>query len=320
MTLAAPQSVSGLSFKSNAYTITGSTLTVSGANINVDSGATATIGSVVAGNVGLVKNGAGTLNLTNSNSYAGGTTVNAGTLQVSADGNLGADPGSFAGGNITLNGGTLRFGGNFDISNNRGITLGASGGTIDTQGFTNASGYNATAGGFSGAGDLTKLGSGTFFAAATSGGLNTTWKGKLIIKQGTWKIVASDGLPYNVPSADGLQAGQVTLDGGTWQIGATKSITNALRGITIAAGGGTIDTLGFNLTWAGPVAGASTTATLTKIGSGTLQFNSSANPGTYAGNFNINDGTVVLNGGSAWGDTSAINLANAAGSGIDHQR
>ena len=41
---------------------------------------------------------------------------------------------------------------------------------IDTQGFSNSGGYNATAGGFSGPGDLTKLGTGTFFAAATSGG------------------------------------------------------------------------------------------------------------------------------------------------------
>src|SRR6185503_11550513 len=102
-------------------------------------------------------------------------------------------------------------------------------------------------------------GSGTFFAAATSGGANTTWKGRLIIKEGIWKIVASDGLPYNVPAADGLQAEQVTLDGGTWQIAATRSITNANRGITVTANGGTIDTPGIDLTWAGPLAGTTTT-------------------------------------------------------------
>jgi fibronectin-binding autotransporter adhesin len=58
---------------------------------------------------------------------------------------------------------------------------------------------------------------------------------------------------------------------------------------------------------------------LTKIGSGTLQFNSSANPGTYAGNFNINGGTVVLSGGTAWGDLSAITLANTAGAALTIQ-
>ena len=62
VTLSAPQSVNSLSFKSNGYTITGSTLTLNGPSINVDAGATATINSAVAGSSGLVKMAAGTLN------------------------------------------------------------------------------------------------------------------------------------------------------------------------------------------------------------------------------------------------------------------
>src|SRR3954463_3881669 len=49
VTLTAPQSVTSLSFKSNGYTMTGSTLMMTGSNVNVDSGATATINSAVAG-------------------------------------------------------------------------------------------------------------------------------------------------------------------------------------------------------------------------------------------------------------------------------
>ena len=71
---------------------------------------------------------------------------------------------------ITLDGGTLQFGASFNINNNRAIILGAGGGTIDTQGFSNPGGYNATNGGFRGSGNLTKIGSGTFYAAATTGG------------------------------------------------------------------------------------------------------------------------------------------------------
>lgn len=313
VTLSAPQSVSSLTFKTNGYAVAGSTLTMTGSSVTVDAGATATISATVAGNFGLAKSGAGTLNLTSSNSYSGGTSVNAGTLQASSDGNLGVAPGSFTAGNITLNGGTLRFGGNFDINNNRGITLGASGGTIDTQGFTNAAGYNASQGGFRGAGDLTKLGSGTFFAAATTGGANVSWTGKLILKEGTWKMVASDGLPYNVPAADGLQPAQVTIDGGTWQMGATMNVANGRRGITVTAAGGTIDTQSFNFTWAGPLNGTASTAALNKIGSGQLQFNTPTTAlGNYNGNLNITGGTVVLNGGAAMGDLAAINLANTA--------
>lgn len=323
VTLSAPQSAEGLQFKSNGYTITGSTLTVSGSTISVNSGMIGAINSTLIGGAGVNKTGPGTLVLDNaSNTYTGGTTVSAGVLRASVDGNLGAAPGSFAAGNINLDGGTLRFGDNFDINGNRGITLGVAGGTIDTQSFSTINGYNSTDpnfdGGFRGDGDLTKVGSGTFFAAAATTGSNADWKGRLILKEGTWKIVASDGLPYNVPLADGLKADHVTLDGGTWQLGATFSVTNARRGVTVTANGGTVDTQHFNFTWAGPWAGNVPNANLNKIGSGTLRLNSSAGvgPGTYAGNFNVNGGTLQLNGGTAIGDLASINLANTTGVGL----
>ena len=313
VTLASPQSVNSLSFKSG-YSLSGSTLTMAGSFVNVDSGVSATINSTIAGAGGLAKTGPGTLILGNVNSYSGGTTILGGVLRASSDANFGAVPATLTQ-DITLNGGTLQFASSFDISNNRAIALGPNGGTIDTQGFSNPSGYNATAGGFRGPGDLTKIGSGTFFAAATSGGANTTWKGRLIIKEGTWKIVASDGLPYNVPTADGLKADQVTLDGGTWQMGATISVTNARRGITVAAGGGAIDTQGFDFTWAGPIAGTTTTSTLTKLGSGTLRFTgvAGATINNYNGNVNIAAGTLRLDAGVSMGDLAAINVANVSG-------
>ncbi len=322
VTLSAPQSVNSLSFKSNGYTITGSALTMTGSSVNVNSGVTATINSIVAGSSGLAKNGAGTLQLGGTNSYTGGTTVNAGTLQVSADGNLGADPGSFAAGNITLNGGTLRFGGNFDLSNNRGITLGASGGTIDTQGFTNASGYTQ-ADGIQGSGNLTKLGSGTFFMNTPAGQLNNSWTGNLVLKEGTWKITERGGIPYNANNDAVYRPGQITFDGGTLQITATMTVTSNYRGITISGGGGTFDTQSSNFTWGGPVIGSVASASFNKIGSGQLQFNTATaagtGPGTYAGIFNINGGTVVFSGGGAWGDSSAVNLANIDALGLTVQ-
>ena len=230
VTLGAAQSVNSLSFKSNGYTLTGSTLTMAGSIVSVDSGVTATINSAIAGSAGLIKTGSGTLKLGGTNTFSNGTMINGGVVQVSSDANLGTAPAvdtSATTSNITLNGGTLQFGGSFDISGTRGIVLGPAGGTIDTQGFSTINGYVAKAGGFTGPGNLTKIGSGTFFAAATSGGLNTTWKGSLIIQQGTWKIVATDGLPFNPTLADGLQAAQITLDGGTWQADANINATSA---------------------------------------------------------------------------------------------
>jgi autotransporter-associated beta strand protein len=305
--------VDSLTFKSN-YTLTGSSIALVRPFVSVDAGVTATINSAVGGGIGVTKSGPGTLRLlptSGSNSFTGGTTINEGAVQVAVDAALGLAPSTLVT-NISLDGGTLQFGGNFNLANTRGIGIGPAGGTIDTQSFTNAAGYNAT-NGFRGPGNLTKTGAGTFFASAPGAGFNTLWTGNLIIKQGTWKIIASDGLPFNPPAAAGLQPAQVTLDGGTWQMGAAISVTNSRRGITVAAGGGTIDTQNFSLSWAGPLAGDVTTATLNKIGAGLLRFNTIGTaPASYAGNLNVNAGTLQLDGGAAMGDLASINLANAA--------
>lgn len=57
-------------------------------------GVTGTGGAVVT--TGLIKTGAGIMTLTGANSYAGGTTVNAGTLTVGTGGTLGANTGALA--------------------------------------------------------------------------------------------------------------------------------------------------------------------------------------------------------------------------------
>ncbi len=297
-----------LSFSANRQFVMGY-----GGGVIDTAGNNATIPGVISGDT-LTKTGAGTLTISGTNTHSGNS-VTGGTLVVGSDANLGAAPASFTTGNIALDGGTLQFGASFNIMGNRGIQLGTGGGTVDTQGFSNPSGYNAFHGGFTGPGDLTKRGSGTFFAAATTGGANTTWKGRLILKEGTWKIVASDGIPYNVPSTDPVQAGQVTFDGGTLQIGNTINVTNGRRGMTVAPGGGTIDTQNFNFGWIGPLAGTDPAAVLTKIGSGNLQFNTNSVPvpATYAGHLSVMEGSLVLSGGAAMGDLASVELANVSG-------
>jgi autotransporter-associated beta strand protein len=154
VTLGAAQAVNSLTFKSSGYTITGSTLTLSESSVTVDAGVTATISSVLAGTAGLVKNGAGTLVLTNSSNqtsgYTGGTTINAGTLNI-ASGTI-----SHSGVAVTINNGaTLQFTGNFTLAAARSVTLGTGGGLIDTNG------NNDTIAGVIGGTSINKVGAGT---------------------------------------------------------------------------------------------------------------------------------------------------------------
>lgn len=90
-----------------------------------------TLGSI-SGPTGLIKSGTGTLLMSLSNAYTGGTTITGGTLAITSDTALGAVPNAFQSGSIMLNGGALRLDGAFQLNGNRGLMLGAAGGTLDT--------------------------------------------------------------------------------------------------------------------------------------------------------------------------------------------
>jgi fibronectin-binding autotransporter adhesin len=86
----------GLEFATDGYSLAGGRLTLTGSStaantVTVGSGATATIASVLAGSGGVNKAGPGTLVLSGSNTYTGGTTVAAGTLQVATGASLRGD-------------------------------------------------------------------------------------------------------------------------------------------------------------------------------------------------------------------------------------
>lgn len=88
VTVSGGVTASGLKFDTTGYTLTGSTITLSGSAIPmIDTGAlNATINSELAGTQGFNKIGAGTLTLGSANSYSGDTTIKAGTLKLGASG------------------------------------------------------------------------------------------------------------------------------------------------------------------------------------------------------------------------------------------
>ena len=107
-----------------------------------------TYAGTLSGSGTLLQYGPGTLTLTGSNTYTGGTAFS-GTLRVDRDANLGA-----AGGAVVIGGGTLQIGA--DMATARSIGLGSAGGMIDTGAFR-----LDVSGSVSGPGALIKNGAGT---------------------------------------------------------------------------------------------------------------------------------------------------------------
>lgn len=97
VTLGADVSVSNITVSVDNYEITGSdTLTLVGTGV-INNVGSATISAPIAGDNGLTKTGSDKLTLSGANTYTGGTTLDGGTLEISADNNLGD-----SGGDITV--------------------------------------------------------------------------------------------------------------------------------------------------------------------------------------------------------------------------
>ena len=107
---------------------------------------------------GLTKAGNGILALTGNNSFTGGATINACTLNANADAALGATSGAIG----INNNATLQAGGALTTTA-RTLTLGTGGGTIDTNGNTVTFGAGSTIAGTT----LTKVGAGKLVLAGT---------------------------------------------------------------------------------------------------------------------------------------------------------
>ncbi|MDR6635759.1 fibronectin-binding autotransporter adhesin [Phyllobacterium sp. 1468] len=271
----------GMQFASNGYVVNGdgvelvddstqaglqSVIRV-GDGTGAGAGYVATIASALSGATQLVKMDLGTLVLSGTNTYTAGTAINGGTLQVSADANLGA-----AGGALSLNGSTLR--NTLAVTSGRAVTLNAGGGSFETL---DALTLNGVVGG---TGVLTKTGAGTLELSGAN-----TYAGGTVVDAGTVEVSADANL--------GNAGGGLTFNGGTLHSTATFT---AARNVTLNAGGGTFDTdNGTALMLANVVVGA---GALTKDGGGALTL---TNTNTYAGGTTISAGTLQLGNGGALG-------------------
>ena len=225
-------SANGMQFVVDGYRIQGASITLkdaesiirvgAGANAQADN-VTATIASELTGNAALVKTDLGTLVLTADNSYLGGTTIRAGTLQVSKDANLGD-----AAGDVRISKGVLR--NSAEFTTERAIIIGIGGATLDTQANLNVAGV------ISGAESLTKTGAATLVLTG-----NNTYGEGTTIRAGAVQLgnggttgwiegdVVTDGRLIFNRSDDVSFAGNISGSGGIVQAGpgsTTLSATN----------------------------------------------------------------------------------------------
>jgi len=235
-------SAAGLQFATGGYTITGGAVALTGsqATIRVGDGSTAgagyttTINAALSGAAQLAKTDAGTLVLGGTNSYAGGTLINGGVLQISSDANLGE-----AAGTVTFDGGTLAT--SASLSSARGFAA-AGAGAISTAGGTTLT----LTGPLSGAGTLTKTGGGTLLLTGDGGahggatlvgagilrvdgvlgGATTVTAGGRL--EGVGRVGSVVNLGVVAPGGDAL--GTLTLAGGYAGNGGTLEIAAALGG------------------------------------------------------------------------------------------
>jgi autotransporter-associated beta strand protein len=352
--LAADRSFAGITFNSGAgtFTLSGNRITLGGDVTNSStnlqtinlamilsadrtfttsaSGGDLTIGGVLSetgGARGIVKAGTGTLILSAVNTYTGGTTLSAGTLQLSGSGTLGGTSGALA-----VNGGTL------DL-NGTNQTVGALSGSSGTILNNNSTAKTLTVGTGDGTGSYGGViadktsGTGTLALTKTGAGTqtltgNNTYTGTTTISAGTLSassIVVSGGSSNLGNATSAVILGDASNQGTLSYTGAAATYT---RGFTVNAGGGQLTNAGSGLLTVS-TGGISTSGTFTagaasgkdiaissvisggggftKTGADTVTL-TGAN--TYNGATTVNNGTLTLDNNNS---TTSGRLTNTSG-------
>ena len=287
------------------------------------------IGNNGAGAVAVTKSGVGTWTLASSNSYSGGTTVNAGTLTSTVvggfgTGNVTVNPTGIAGTTAdaaTLNSlGSIASTANVTVNSNSGTAIG----TLNFNGTTPAIGSLAGTGSVV----LNNAGGTTLTINGSGGTANSSFSG--VISQGT----AAGSLVSTTPGVVTL-SGPNTYTGGTTVNAGTLLINNATGSGT---GTGAV-VVGNGISLNGTLGGAGTIGGAVTVNAGsTLAPGAAATPGTVGmltvGALTLAPGSTLAfditstsskdliqltpNGVLTLGGTLALNLPNTSSTGIDY--
>jgi fibronectin-binding autotransporter adhesin len=340
--------------KLGSLTLDNSITTGTTTTITVGGTGWTTINGIISNNSGdptkvlaLTKTGAGVLVLTNaSNSYSGGTFINAGTVAISADGNLGA-----ASGGITFNGTSqLNIDNGVIINASRTLTVNKGANVTFAQGTNGGKGiagvltgsgsitwgtttdiwFSNTANTFNGVINITGTGSGGsspggFYGFGISSIGDDAGAGLINMSNGTalfsWRgksgTTTLTNRQFNISGSATIVAAGGSgslLTGGDWVHNAANNLIIGTDLLVTGAGAKTLTLRGLNTganTFAGKIAdGVGAPISLTKNDAG-LWILSGAN--TYTGATTISGGTLQIGAGSSTGSLSPLSTISNAG-------
>jgi autotransporter-associated beta strand protein len=317
-------SPNSISLKASSYSLNSGTLTMIGAaTFNVDTGITATVSSTIAGTNTLVKLGAGTLIVSNTNnintatSAAGGWRIEGGgVLRIMGDGSLGAPLPDIARNTVTdiqLNQSTLQAGASFVVSQNRRTKINTNASTnrgdaiIDVNGHVLAW-FGSLQGGAGSLRVISRDGNGGMLILGTDKVASVNPFGS-VLPAGATNLTVQDGVVVQT-------SGQVTPTGG--ELGSETNTSGAVlaiklegggqirsesgdytffRNLVLGPGGGSLDVGAWIQTFAGGT--VSGPGSLTKWGTSTLVLDNSS--ATWMGGTSVRQGTLQLGRGGSYG-------------------